>query len=63
MKAGQITAKLRDAVPVCFYQDGEEVIRYKNVDVKARIKCHGKDREGIPGNSRESRGKARQHKG
>ena len=25
MKAGKITAKLRDAVPVCFMEDGEEV--------------------------------------
>jgi len=38
MKAGQITAKLRDAVPVCFYQDGDEAIRYRNIDIPDSLK-------------------------
>ena len=33
MKAGQITAKLRDAVPVCFYTNDAEAIRYKNIEI------------------------------
>jgi len=32
-KAGQITAKWRDAVPVEFYQDGNEMAQYKNIDI------------------------------
>ena len=31
MKAGQITAKLRDAVPVRFMENGEEMKRYKKI--------------------------------
>ena len=31
MKTGKITAKLRDAVPVCLMVNGEEVKRYKNI--------------------------------
>ncbi len=38
MKAGQITAKLRDAVPVCFFTDGSEVTRYKNIDIADSLK-------------------------
>ena len=38
MKAGQITAKIRDAVPVCFYQDGDEAIRYRNIDIPDSLK-------------------------
>lgn len=33
MKAGRITAKLRDAVPVCFMVDGKEMARYKNIEL------------------------------
>ncbi len=29
MKAGQITAKLRDAVPVCFYTNPDNVYKVK----------------------------------
>ena len=33
MKAGTITAKLRDAVPVRFMESNSEAIRYKNIDI------------------------------
>ena len=33
MKTGKITAKLRDAVPVCLMVNGEEVKRYKNIEL------------------------------
>ena len=32
MKTGKITAKLRDAVPVCLMVNGEEVNRNKNIE-------------------------------
>ena len=32
MKTGKITAKLRDAVPVCLMVNGEEIKRYKNIE-------------------------------
>lgn len=38
MKTGKITAKLRDAVPVCLMVDGEEVKRYKNIELPDAIK-------------------------
>ena len=38
MKAGTITAKLRDAVPVCFYENGSEVTRYRNIDIPDSLK-------------------------
>jgi len=38
MKAGQITAKLRDAVPVEFYQDDSEKAQYKNIDIPDSLK-------------------------
>jgi hypothetical protein len=38
MKAGQITAKLRDAVLVGFYEDGEEKAQYKNIDIPDSLK-------------------------
>lgn len=34
MKTGKITAKLRDAVPVCLMVNGEEVKRYKNIELE-----------------------------
>ena len=33
MKAKTITAKLRDAVPVRFMVDSEEVAQYRNIDI------------------------------
>ena len=33
MKTGKITAKLRDAVPVCLMVNGEEVKRYKDIEL------------------------------
>ena len=33
MKTGKITAKLRDAVPVCLMAEGAEVMRYKNIEL------------------------------
>ena len=38
MKAGKITAKLRDAVPVCFMEDGKEVKRYQNIEIPDSLK-------------------------
>ena len=38
LKAGQITAKLRDAVPVEFYQDGSKMAQYKNIDIPDSLK-------------------------
>lgn len=38
MKAGKITAKLRDAVPVCFMVDGKEVKRYRNIELPDELK-------------------------
>ena len=38
MKTGQITAKLRDAVPIEFYQEGNERARYRNIDIPDSLK-------------------------
>ena len=38
MKTGKITAKLRDAVPVCLMVNGEEVKRYKNIELPDMLK-------------------------
>ena len=38
MKTGKITAKLRDAVPVCLMVNGEEVKRYKNIALPDMLK-------------------------
>ncbi len=38
MKTGKITAKLRDAVPVCLMVDGAEVMRYKNIELPDALK-------------------------
>jgi len=38
MNAGKITAKLRDAVPVRFMVDGEEVKQYRNIDIPDALK-------------------------
>ena len=38
MKTGKITAKLRDAVPVCLMVEGKEVKRYKNIDLPDMLK-------------------------
>ena len=38
MKTGRITAKLRDAVPVCLMVEGKEVKRYKNIELPDSIK-------------------------
>lgn len=38
MKTGKITAKLRDAVPVCLMAEGEEVKRYKNIGLPYALK-------------------------
>ena len=38
MKAGQITAKLRDAVSIEFYEDGNERAQYKNIDIPDSLK-------------------------
>ena len=38
MKCGKLTAKLRDAVPVRFYENGKEVKRYKNIEIPDAVK-------------------------
>ena len=38
MKTGKITAKLRDAVPVCLMVEGKEAKRYKNIDLPDMLK-------------------------
>lgn len=38
MKCGKLTAKLRDAVQVRFYENGREVKRYKNIKIPDAIK-------------------------
>lgn len=38
MKCGKLTAKLRDAIPVRFYEDGREIKRYKNIEIPDAVK-------------------------
>jgi len=38
MECGKLTAKLRDAVPVCFMVDGKEIKRFKNIEIPDEIK-------------------------
>lgn len=38
MKTGKITAKLRDAVPVCLMVEGKKVKRYKNIELPDMLK-------------------------
>jgi hypothetical protein len=38
MKAATITAKLRDAVPVHFFENGEDRIQYKNIEIPDSLK-------------------------
>lgn len=38
MKTGKITAKLRDTVPVCLMVKGQEVKRYKNIELLDMLK-------------------------
>ena len=38
MKCGELTAKLRDAVPVCFIEEGKEIKRVKNIEIPDAIK-------------------------
>ena len=47
MKTGKITAKLRDAVPVCLMVNGGEVKRYKNIETRytAKIRVSGSLKE------------------
>ncbi len=44
MKTGKITAKLRDAVPVCLMVNGEKVKRYKNIELPDELKRGRNDR-------------------
>ena len=39
MKCGKLTAKLRDAVPVCFIEEGKEIKRVKNIEIPDAIKA------------------------
>jgi len=38
MECGKLTAKLRDAVPVCFMVNDHEVRRFKNIEIPEEIK-------------------------
>ena len=38
MKCGKLTAKLRDAVPVRFYENGREIKRFRNIEIPDAIK-------------------------
>ena len=38
MKCGKLTAKLRDAVQVRFYENGREIKRYKNIEIPDSVK-------------------------
>ena len=38
MEMGKLTAKLRDAVPVCFIENGKEIKRYKNIEIPDELK-------------------------
>ncbi len=38
MKTGKITAKVRDAVMVCFIVEGKEIHRYKNIELPDELK-------------------------
>lgn len=38
MECGQLTVKLRDAVPVCFSLNGIEVKRLKTIEIHDEIK-------------------------
>ena len=38
MKCGKLAAKLRDAAPVRFYENGREVKRYKNIEIPDAVK-------------------------
>ena len=39
MECGKLTVKLRDAVPVCFIEDGKEIKRFKNIEIPDEIKA------------------------
>lgn len=39
MECGKLTAKLRDAVPVCFIEDGKEIKRFKNIEIPDELKA------------------------
>ena len=38
MECGKLTAKLRDAVPVCLMVNGREIMRYRNIEIPDSIK-------------------------
>lgn len=38
MECGKLTAKLRDALPVCLIEDGKEIKRFKNIEIPDEIK-------------------------
>lgn len=38
MEMGKLTAKLRDAVPVCLMVEGNEIKRYKNIEIPDELK-------------------------
>ena len=38
MECGKLTAKLRDAVPVCLIESGKELKRFKNIEILDEIK-------------------------
>ncbi len=38
MEMGKLTAKLRDAVPVCLLVEGKEIKRYRNIEIPDELK-------------------------
>ena len=38
MECGRLTAKRRDAVPVCFLVEGKEIKWYKNIEIPDELK-------------------------
>ena len=38
MECGKLTAKLRDAVPACFIENGKEIKRFKNIEIPDELK-------------------------
>lgn len=38
MECGRLTAKRRDAVPVCFLVEGKEIKWYKNIETPDELK-------------------------
>ena len=56
MEMGKLTAKLRDAVPVCFLVEGKEIKRYMNIEIPDVRKPQHTPRRRDAGSLAQSRG-------